>query len=374
MAEVLFVGEYTGFVGGIERYMAQSSRILSRHGHRVSLLAGKPARGEAEFRRAFAAVLETEELFCTRPPFDLVVVHKLHSPQLLARLRRHYRLAIFVHDHEYYCPGGAYYRPLGRRNCDRAYGFFGCELCNAARRLRRGSFLDAFAFRRRWRAIRQSEAFIVISGFMRELLIRQGIAPEKIALVPPVIEPAAPAAPSLSSPPLLLSVGQLIRGKGVDQLLRALPLVKGDWQLEILGDGKDAPLLRRLAAPFGDRVRFHGWCDDPAQWYQRARLMVLPWRWQEPFGLVGPEALAHGVPLVGFAVGGVGEYLLPGETGLAVPPGDLPALAGAIDSLLRDPEEARRLGEAGRQLVARKFSETAFMAGWNTLLAEGGGR
>ena len=76
--------------------------------------------------------------------------------------------------------------------------------------------------------------------------------------------------------------------------------------------------------------------------------------WKENFALVGPEALGHGTPVVASDLGGVREWLRPGENGLAVRPGDAAALAGAVTSLLRDPERAARLGERGAEL-AREF-------------------
>ena len=115
---------------------------------------------------------------------------------------------------------------------------------------------------------------------------------------------------------------------------------------------------------------FHGYSPDPDDIYRGVRAAVLPWRWQEPFGLVGPEALAHGVPLVGFDVGAAREYLVDGETGLLVPPGDTVALAQAIDRLLNDPAQAVSMGRRGRELVSARFTDDALLSGWRGLLED----
>jgi phosphatidylinositol alpha-1,6-mannosyltransferase len=72
--------------------------------------------------------------------------------------------------------------------------------------------------------------------------------------------------------------------------------------------------------------------------------------------LVYVEAAAAGLPLIGADVGGVGDAVRPGETGLMVDGSDPKQAAGAIVGLLDDPEEARRLGANAREMVLREFS------------------
>jgi len=79
----------------------------------------------------------------------------------------------------------------------------------------------------------------------------------------------------------------------------------------------------------------------------------------EGLPLVVLEAMAQGKPVVATAVGGTPELVVDGETGLLVPPGDAGALADALEEILRDPELARRFGDAGRRRVLRSFSLSA---------------
>src|SRR5690606_15526327 len=95
-----------------------------------------------------------------------------------------------------------------------------------------------------------------------------------------------------------------------------------------------------------------------------------PWRWQEPFGLVGPEALANGIPLVGFDIGGIREYLIDGSTGLLVPYGDIKRLAAAVSQLLVDVELRRQMGANGRVYVQANFGRESFLGNWEYLLQE----
>ena len=98
---------------------------------------------------------------------------------------------------------------------------------------------------------------------------------------------------------------------------------------------------------------------------------ILPFFWQEPFGLVGPEAMARALPVVAFRTGGVDEWLRDGENGLAVPPRDIPAFAAAVDRLLADREERIRLGRRGREGVRERFSETEYVRNFRAWI-EGG--
>ena len=126
--------------------------------------------------------------------------------------------------------------------------------------------------------------------------------------------------------------------------------------------------MKQLAEPLGSSVVFHGYLPNPDDAFRGIRAAVLPWRWQEPFGLVGPEALAHGVPLVGFNVGAVRDYLVDGRTGILVPPGDTDALAKAIDRLLSAPDDAAAMGLRGRELVSARYTDDALLGGWSDMI------
>jgi glycosyltransferase involved in cell wall biosynthesis len=105
-------------------------------------------------------------------------------------------------------------------------------------------------------------------------------------------------------------------------------------------------------------AQFHGWCgaDRLAALRAGADLLAVPSVWPEPFGLAGIEAGCHGLPAVGFAVGGIPDWLLPGESGELAP--SPPTSAGLADAVLRalaDPEHHHRL-RYGAWEVAGRFT------------------
>ncbi len=149
--------------------------------------------------------------------------------------------------------------------------------------------------------------------------------------------------------------------KTLDVLLKAMPLILElhAVELNIIGTGprldEYAALARSLRLE--PSVHFLGHVEHShlPTYYSNADLFVLP-SIRESFGLVLVEAMACGLPVVATRVGGLPEVVEEGVTGLLVPPNDPKALAGAINSLLDDPQRMRSMGAKGRQRVVEHFT------------------
>lgn len=152
--------------------------------------------------------------------------------------------------------------------------------------------------------------------------------------------------------PVMLFVGNVIREKGIEILLRGVARVikvSGDVTLHVVGpylpgymDSVLAPLLARLG--IADRVRFHGLCSaqEIAELMSRVSLLVLP-SYMDTAPNVVSEAQAAGVPVVATAVGGIPEMLESGLSGILVEPGSPEALAQGMLRLLREPVLAAKM-------------------------------
>lgn len=163
----------------------------------------------------------------------------------------------------------------------------------------------------------------------------------------------------------VLCIARLIEKKGVDTLIRALPLVHRKFpeaRVEIVGTGPLRSELERLASDLelDGRVSFAGARSFPEveHCYRRAAMVVLPCRVatdgdRDGVPTVLLEAMARGLPVISTPVAGIPEVVLHEETGLLVPEGDSRALADAIERLLADPGWGHALGRAGRSTVAR---------------------
>jgi rhamnosyl/mannosyltransferase len=160
--------------------------------------------------------------------------------------------------------------------------------------------------------------------------------------------------------PLVAFAGRMVPYKGVDVLLHAVREL--DVALVLAGDGPSRPAWSELAARLGlsERVRFLGEVpfETLAALYHACDVFVLPSVTRaEAFGYVQLEAMACGKPVVSTRVPtGVPWVNRHEETGLTVPPGDVDALRGAIDRLVRDPALCQRFGCAGSARVASEFT------------------
>jgi glycogen synthase len=139
----------------------------------------------------------------------------------------------------------------------------------------------------------------------------------------------------------LLFVGRLVSDKGVDLLLNALARMARAGcrpRLLVVGDGPEAPALRKLVERHGleGQVAFSGTIagEDLVEVLNRHRILVVPSRYQEPFGIVALEGIACGCVVVGSAGGGLSDAI--GPCGLLFPNGDESALADALERLLSD--------------------------------------
>lgn len=157
-----------------------------------------------------------------------------------------------------------------------------------------------------------------------------------------------------SEPPLVLAVGRLTTQKGFGYLLDAIERVPEDsaYRVEVVGDGPARQQLESRAAALGidDRVSFAGYLPDDTlrERYRRAAITVVPSVY-EPFGLVALESMAAGTPVVAFEMGGIPEFVDHDEEGLLVPPGDVDALAAAVDALLANETKREQLGSLARE-------------------------
>ena len=227
-------------------------------------------------------------------------------------------------------------------------------------RTRAQAALDRLAYRRVARLMVASDSLAID---MRGL----GYAPRRIAVVPPGRDVATtigtlPTQPRHGRKAAFLCVGNWVARKGILELLEAFARLDSDSAtLHLIGDENveqayGAAVRRRLEqSDLRQRVVAHGPLPvaDVAAWYSAADAFVLPSR-KEPFGTVYGEAMAFGLPVVGWRAGNL-PYLAEHEReGVLVEPGDVAALADALARLANDAELRQRLGTAARERALQR--------------------
>ncbi|MGD9501085.1 MAG: glycosyltransferase family 4 protein [Methyloceanibacter sp.] len=201
----------------------------------------------------------------------------------------------------------------------------------------------------------------------------------RIVCIPNPVEPASaqarPDMPDGAGRYRLLSVGRLGYQKNYQVLVAAFARLAArypDWDLAIVGEGEDRASLEAFIGAKGleNRVFLPGVTKSIDEWYASSHLFCLSSRW-EGFPNALAEALAHGLPAVGFAdCAGVRDLIVSGSTGFLAPGnGDVDALAEALGKAMQDAEARRRMSSAASESV-RSFHPGQVLSKWEELLSE----
>ncbi len=157
---------------------------------------------------------------------------------------------------------------------------------------------------------------------------------------------------------VLLSLTRLVRGKGVDAVIEAMPFLPSEFELIVAGEGPQRPALQRRVQALGmeNRVRFTGWVSgkDKQCLFDEADIFVLPTRY-DSFGMGFLEAMANGLPVVAAEWGAIPDVVPHGRCGILVKKVEPQALAQAVLAL-HDLQARRRMGEEAKRWVLERFS------------------
>jgi glycosyltransferase involved in cell wall biosynthesis len=229
-----------------------------------------------------------------------------------------------------------------------------------------------------WRVLRRwlypRAAAVVVQTDRARLHLDEAVGCRSVVVPNPVVPLPVAGSPrgGDGDGPHIIALGRFTPEKGFDLLLRAFAIVASrhpDVRLRIAGDG---PLRKDLEQLAGDlevagRVDWLGQRHDVGHLLSSGDIYVLPSRF-EGFPNALCEAMAAGAPVVAYdCPSGPGEIVRQGIDGLLVPAGDVDGLASAMESLLLDPAQRRRLAAAARAIV-RRLSPELVMSRWERVL------
>jgi glycosyltransferase involved in cell wall biosynthesis len=199
---------------------------------------------------------------------------------------------------------------------------------------------------------------VAVSASTRDDLVGLGFRSERIHIVHNGVVEVPHVQRKPAREPRILCAGRLTPQKGVDVIIRAMPLVLRalpNAQLDIVGQGPDRTRLERLAwsLKLATHVRFHGYLPGPARddVAAEAWIAVCPSAF-EGWGVSCVEAGARGLPVIASNVNGLRDSVRDGITGLLVPHGDAHELADALVGLLGDPDRRAAMSAAGIEWAA----------------------
>jgi len=342
-------------IGGVEAYVEQSVHGLREAGHDVCVFAeDRQTRAAGLSVPSWApheAMPAVDAAVRTFSP-QIVMSHGVGDPALEEALSSIGPSVFFAHAHHGTCISGAKAHSFpGIQTCQRTLGA-GCLLRYFPRRcggLNPVTMVREYGSQQRHlAAVRRHERVFAFSAYIAGEYERHGVLRERIRVLPPPVPAPRDTHDAVADPAHVVYLGRLERLKGpaiaVAAVAAAAVRLARPLRLTVAGEGSALADVQRAVAQVPPRalleVRLVGHLDSDAcdALLDSAGLLVVPSLWPEPFGLVGFEAGAHGVPVAGFRVGGVPEWLTDGVTGhLANPfPDPAAALGEAIVQALSD--------------------------------------
>ena len=394
-------------LGGSERYAREIAPVLAARGHEVRYLVerepraheGDNAQAHAQTPVHVAATPTAAAQVAVHVRPEVVYVLGAREPRRVRALASVAPVVRHVQDHVPFCPGlnklvqpaaGATTpvsctEPVGLACVRRVWLADGCACLSASEGLatvlhRIGATLRGLDTLRRVRGI------VVASDWMRQQLLQADLPAERLHTIPyftwaasRALAPAALPAEldawlTAHSGRVVLAAARLVSpDKGIEYLLTALGKLRSDAVLCIAGDGPARAWLEEKARAEGlaARTRFVGALSTQHMeaLYPRCELVVFPSVWDEPFGLVGIEAMAHARAVLAFQGGGVPQWLDHDSTGRMVPRADTNALARELDALMAQPQLRLRMGRAGAARVEQRFRAPAHVERLERVLA-----
>lgn len=373
-------------MGGMTRFIAAQNALFGNAGWQLTEVICTPTPQPDALhvppsgrRIGLRALRHLRELLAQQRP-DVLLAHSVYfalSPAVLQALSWEIPLVYVLHDVTPLCPRMTRLNPETGL-CQRRQGL-GCITSGCYRPgQQHGVLSDLHGLAMRsWqmRAARAVRQWVVPSQYLKELLCAHGIADHRVAVIPHFVShDDAAADPTMRpTPARLLFAGRLVPEKGIGCLLDALLHLNDlPWTLHIAGEGPEQARIQATIHQrnWGHRVICLGALDRHAlaQQYGQAAVVAMPSLIPESFGMVGLEAMRHRRPVVGFASGGMTEWLRHGVNGLVAQWGDARSLADALRQLLTQAQYATELGEKGYAMTLREFSSTRHLQDMQRLL------
>ncbi len=352
---VLYLTDRVTVRGGAGLHLLDVMAAVEAVGHRVTVAAGKVDRtAPAGFRhrtvrlRGLASPTESstrldglDELL---ERADVVHLQNVMNPEAIRRAVATRRAIATVQDHRVFCPGPGRTLPDGSR-CTSAMGVATCAIC-----------LRELSYRQRMVQITSARRdamhgarLVVLSRYMADELEAAGLPGATV--IPPWVEPCPQAEHDGDA---FLLGGRLVFHKAPKTAWEAWRSAGRPLPLRVAGTG---PVADQLAG-----AELLGWLDRSSlrDELRRARALLFPTRWQEPFGILGVEALATGTPVIVMDRGGTRDWSTTGC--LRAPENDTAAFADAIRRLAEDPERAAELGSDGAERIRETYAKTTLCA------------
>jgi glycosyltransferase involved in cell wall biosynthesis len=382
--KILIINKYWYPRGGADVYAVWLAWELKRRGHEVIVFSvdhKKNLHPEGEYR--FISPVETERLNPLEAPKtiarmvwsreaadqlsafikterpDVAHIHNIYtqmSPSILPVLKKFgVPTVMTVHD---YGVTSANYSLFDEKGNDRIASWWTVIKRRGIKRSYIASVIASSVFELHKRLgvyEKNIDRMIFTTNYVRALFRARGWEGDSGVVIPYVVNLGKEGLKRQADDAFIFFAGRLHTTKGVHILIEAAR--RTGLPVKIAGDGPDRDKLMKQAGAMTN-IEFLGALtrQDTLDHMRRARMVIVPSVWLEPFGLVALEPQGLGTPVIASKIGGLGEILVHGQTGFYVEPNDVEQLAVAMQTLWDDREMARRMGSLGKRRFKSNYS------------------
>lgn len=371
--KILMINDYASKIGGDISYILNLKETLEKRNNVVKILSSDSRLGQKHFNhykfKGFSKTSIFSALFYLFNPFslfklnellkefrpDVIHLHNIFdqaSPSILLPLKN-VPTVMTIHSYELICPNVLMLSPAKSTNICKTGFSKNCRRCIGNR-----YYYHKLKFALYKKLFKNVDLLIPNSKFVQRILNQKGYKTTE------TIHYGIKSLDFLKERDgnNILYVGRLSKEKGVKYILKALSLIIKkipSVHLDIVGVGQERKELENLSKKLKlkNHVAFIGSVpyDEVEKYYKQANIVIVSSIWPEPFGLIGPEAMSVGRPVIASNVGGIPEWLDDGKTGFLVDPGHPDQIAEKVIKLFSDRKLLEEMGKNARK-KAEEFS------------------
>ena len=351
----LWINEKASLKGGAEQYIYDTVKAMNNLNIPSSLLYDANEEIQEEFvdifEEAYPMASTYEQIININP--DFIYVHQLDDYSAIEDiLNSNIPTAKFFHDHKLFCLREHKYTFINKTTCTKKLGL-GCYSClgflNKSDNALGISFNSLRDLQKLQDINKKFDQFIVASDYMKNHLELHDFNSNAITVNPLYASEKFTFSDktNFSKNKTLLFVGQLLTGKGLDLLLEVMPQINKEYNLVVIGEGKQKDYFVDLSKKLGieNRVDFKGRLTHSqlVKYYEETYCLIIPSRAPETFNLVGIEAQKVGVPVIATDVGGISQWLKDNLNGLLVESNNKDNLRDKINLIIEDKKLHNRI-------------------------------
>ena len=360
--KLLIVNSHLEVVGGVEVYLRDLIAGLKENGFDItyaywvgteSLKGNLVENNPKNIRFIDQKKISEFESFVDSYNPNYILAQNIETPALHNLILKHQSTFYFFHDYRSVCLSGNKYWKFPKTTlCNRKQGIG----CLAKYWINKCGGINPFTGIRRYlsnikliRSLRNYNNLIVASEHVKKILIQNGFESKKISINPYFANSENRFRPFISKKnqtKKLLFVGRDVPAKGLVHAINAVhvanEMLSREFELIVIGDKRSTIEYKKIAANLGVKISFEGWLDknDISNFMCKSDALLVPSIWPEPFGIVGIEACCNGLPIVGYRVGGIKDWLENGVNGESPPDDEIDSilLGRSLAKVLKDEE------------------------------------